>query len=138
VAENTTSTLGDAEEQHRRHAWQQRHEAEHAGDQAQRLAICEHLITHLLAESGFGRALGDEDAGRGRDEQARNLRDEAITDREDRVLEEGLLQLHVAIDHRHDQAASDVDRRDDQAGDRVAAHELAGAVHRTVELHLGR
>ena len=45
---------------------------------------------------------------------------------------------HLAVDHRHDQAADDVDRSDDQAGDGVAAHKLAGAVHGAVELHLGR
>ena len=42
------------------------------------------------------------------------------------------------LDHADDEAADDVDDRDDDAGDRVAADELAGTVHRSVEIGLLR
>ncbi|MFO1076179.1 MAG: hypothetical protein U1E73_00470 [Planctomycetota bacterium] len=127
---------GDGEEQQRRHARQQRHQRQDAGDEAQRAGLAEDLRAELLAEALVGRALGHQDAGRGRHQQARDLRDEAVADRQDRVLEERVVERQVAVDHAHDQAAGDVDRGDDEAGDGVAAHELAGAVHRAVELHL--
>ena len=83
-----------------------------------------------------GAALGDEQARGQRDDQRGNLRDETVPDR----------QLGVDVARRrqpqpmpgdadHD-AAEDVDAQDDQARDRVAAHELGGAVHRSEECAL--
>ena len=40
------------------------------------------------------------------------------------------------LEHADDEAAEDVDDGDDDAGDGVAADELAGTVHRTVEVGL--
>ena len=46
----------------------------------------------------------------------------------------GLGRGHVELEHADDEAADEVDRGDDEAGDGVAAHELRGAVHRAVEV----
>ena len=85
----------------------------------------------------FGRAaraaLRDEQAGRQRDDQRRDLRDETVADRE---LGEDVgrpLERHAVAGHADDDAAEDIDGRDDEAGDGVAAHELGGAVHRAEE-----
>ena len=45
---------------------------------------------------------------------------------------------HAVLDDADDEAADDVDERDDDAGDGVAADELAGTVHRPVEVGLLR
>ena len=42
-------------------------------------------------------------------------------------------ERHAVARHADDDAAEDVDRRDDEAGDGVAAHEFRGAVHRAEE-----
>ena len=64
---------------------------------------------------------------------AGDLRDQAVANGEQCVgvtcLGEGKTLLHGADHH----AADDVDEHDQQAGDRVAAHELRGAVHRAEE-----
>ena len=47
-------------------------------------------------------------------------------------------ELHAALQHADGDAADHVDDDDDDAGDRVTLDELRGAVHRTVEVGLGR
>ena len=47
-------------------------------------------------------------------------------------------KLMPSFPHANDQSADDVDERDDDARNRVAAHELAGTVHRSVEVGLVR
>jgi len=46
----------------------------------------------------------------------------------------GVAQLHLELHDADDEAADDVDRHDDDGGDRVALDELRGAVHRAVEI----
>ena len=66
--------------------------------------------------------------------QSGDLRDEAVTDGQQRVGL-GRLAHRQVVHHRADQqAADDIDDHDEDAGDRVAADELAGAVHGTVEI----
>ena len=43
---------------------------------------------------------------------------------------------HAGLDHADEQPADDIDQRDDDAGDGVAADELAGTVHRPEEVGL--
>ncbi len=43
---------------------------------------------------------------------------------------------HARLDHADDQAADDIDQRDEDAGDGVAADELAGTVHRSEKVGL--
>ena len=76
----------------------------------------------------------DHDAGGGADDQRRDLRDETVADREDRVLRQRLADRQAALERADEDAADDVDGRDEQAGDRVALHELGGTVHRAVEV----
>ena len=71
----------------------------------------------------------------GRGDQGRDLRDEAVADRQDGVGADRLGERH-ALRQPDDEAADEVDRGDDDGGDRVAADEPAGTVHRAVELAL--
>jgi hypothetical protein len=57
------------------------------------------------------------------------------------MIEQGVVlrgggDVQPVLEHADGQAADDVDEHDDDAGDRIPAHELAGAVHRAVELGL--
>ena len=45
-------------------------------------------------------------------------------------------RAHARLDHADEQAADDIDQRDDDAGDGVAADELAGTVHGPEEVGL--
>ncbi len=48
----------------------------------------------------------------------------------------GLTEAHAVLDNADEQAADDVDQDDHDAGDGVAADELAGPVHRAEEVGL--
>ena len=70
-----------------------------------------------------------------RDQQRRDLRDQPVADREQDVAVGRLRRrCRPCCGHADDEAADDVDEQDQDAGHRVAAHELAGAVHRAEEL----
>ena len=100
---------------------------------AERLRIAGELPQQRLVDTAADARLGDEQARRGRDDQRRNLRDQAVADGEQRVGARGLGERHALLGDADDHAADDVDEHDQQAGDRVAAHEFRGAVHRAVE-----
>ena len=82
-----------------------------------------------------GRA-GDDHARGGGDQQGRDLGDQAVADGQQGVVAEGLADRHPELEDADDQAADDVDDHDDDRGDGVALDELAGAVHRAVEVGL--
>ncbi|KAG1446268.1 hypothetical protein G6F57_017361 [Rhizopus arrhizus] len=121
-----------------RHVGDQAHDADDASRQEQHGGVREQLADDLLADVLVGRHAGHDHASGGRDHQRRDLRDEAVTDGQQRVDTGRIAHRHVVLRHAHDQAADDVDRHDQQAGDGVAAHELAGAVHRAEEVRFLR
>ncbi len=97
------------------------------------------LAGDLRAEVGLAAGAGDDDARRGRDQERRDLRDEAVADRQDREGVERRRENDMPLlQHADDDAAEEVDRDDQDAGDRVALDELRGAVHRAVEVGLAR
>ena len=81
----------------------------------------------------FDGALGHHDTGCGGDQQRGDLRHQPVADRQGRVGRERTLDGHVRPEQAHRQTAENVNQRDDQGADGVAADELAGAVHRAVE-----
>ena len=94
-----------------------------------------------LAEQGdVGAAgdagLGDQQAGRGRDDQRRDLRHQAVADGQQRVGVRGLAEAHAHLADADDQPADQVDDGDQQAGDGIAADELGGTVHGAEEAAL--
>ena len=94
---------------------------------------CDHdLLAGVLA---LADAAHDEARG-GRDDQRRNLRDQAVADGEQHVVVGGGGERQVVLEDADREAADDVDEQDQDAGDRVAAHELRRAVHRAVEVRL--
>ncbi len=123
-----------------RHARHEREAEHHHRRDHEGARLSEQLAADVLADIGrqtvLGRDARDDHARADRDEQRRDLCDQAVADGQDRVLLERVARRHAALQHADQQAAEQVDRHDDQAGDRVALDELHRAVHRTVELAL--
>ena len=67
------------------------------------------------------------------DDQRRNLADDTVADGERGVESGGLANPQTVTQCSDDNATDRVDQRDDDRGDRVAPHELRGAIHRAVE-----
>ena len=111
----------DAEHRHR-----QRGEKE-------RVRIAAQLVDDRLVGRAARAALGDEQAGGERDDERRNLRHQAVADRElgEDVGRGG--ERQAVPGDADDDAAEDVDGENDEAGDRVAADEFRCAVHRAEE-----
>ena len=82
--------------------------------------------------AGHDRGCGD------RQQQGRDLRHQRIADGEHGIGGRGLADIEPMADHAEHDAAENVDDEDQHAGDRIALHELAGTIHRTVEIGLGR
>ena len=100
-----------------------------AGRHAERLRIAGELLHQRLVGGAADAGLRDQQARRGGDDQRRDLRDQAVADRQQRVGARGVGEAHALLGDADDDAADDVDEDDEQAGDRVAAHEFRGAVH---------
>jgi hypothetical protein len=94
------------------------------------------LPRDLRSQVGLGGRARYDDARRGGDHQGRDLRHQAVADGELGEGPQALQGAHVQHGHAHHEAAQDVDRGDDQAGHRVAPHELARAVHGPEEIGL--
>ena len=117
-------------------AGHERERADHRAGDHRRLALVEDLAGDVVAEVLLGRRARDEDAGGDGDQQRRDLRAQAVADRQQRELLGGLAERHALLHDADDDAADQVDQRDQDAGHRVALDELRGAVHRAVEVGL--
>ncbi len=62
------------------------------------------------------------------------MRHQTVTDGQQGVNLAGVAEAHVVLEDTDGHAADQVDEQNQQAGDGVTADELAGTVHRTVEL----
>ena len=89
VGERARAAAEQQERQHR-NAGQQRHDHHHRARHAERLGIVRQLPQHRLVGGAADAGLGDEQARGGRDDQRRDLRDQAVADREQRVGAAGL------------------------------------------------
>lgn len=127
---------GKAKEDERGHARNQAHEHANRGPGLQDAGIAQHLAAEFGTEArGAGNARDDDTGGRG-NEQRRDLADKAVADGEQRVAAKGLAKGHAALEDANEQATHDVDGRNDETGDGVAAYELRRTVHGAVEVRL--
>jgi len=76
----------------------------------------------------------DQDGDRHGQQQRRNLRHQSVADREQRVGAACIGQRHAVLGSADDGAAEQVDEHDEDAGDGIAADELTGTVHGSVEV----
>ena len=116
-----------------RQARHQRQQAEQSGRHIKRARIGAELAEHRLVGRAARATLGNQQAGGQRNDQRRDLGDEAVADRK---LDEDvgrLAETHAMAQIADGDTADDVDGGDDEAGDGVAAHEFGSAVHRAEE-----
>ena len=111
----------ECERRHSRHQTEdhERHRGNHDGAR-----LTGELVHQVCTHVGSRGGPGDDDTGGGRNQQGRNLRHQTVTDRQKRVSAEGFGKRHTVHGGADDEAADDVDERDENAGDGVAAHEL--------------
>ena len=102
----------------------------------QRLRPRKKLPQKLLRQVALLAAPRDQHAGRQRNQEGGNLRDQPVADRKRGEQLAGVARAHARLDDADKQSADDVDQNDDDARDGVAADELAGAVHRAEEVGL--
>jgi len=72
----------------------------------------------------------DHHGGCHRNQQARNLGYQCITDGQQNIAVGGLLGRKIVLQHADGKTAHDVDQQNQNAGHGIAAHKLGGAVHR--------
>ncbi len=119
-----------------RQAGDQGETEQNAGDDPERPGVDGELALEFGAEVARPGGAGDEHARRGGDDQGRNLPDQPVADGENGVGRGGVPGGHALLQHADDEPGADVDHGNDDAGDGVALDELAGTVHRPVEVGL--
>ena len=125
---------GEQPERNERHP---RHDPKHrqkAGRNRERARVKSELFGDVRAQIRVAAGARDEDTRRDADHERGHLRDESVTDRKQRIF---LQRLHDRQPFLHDadrESAEDVDERDEDARDRIAAHKLARSIHRTVKI----
>ncbi len=119
-----------------RHVGNQAHHAQDPARDRHHARIGEQLRRQLRPDVFAGGDAADDHACRRRDHQGGNLRNQAIADGQQRIGLGRRADVEAVLRHADNQAADYVDRHDHQARDRIAAHELAGTVHRPVEVCL--
>ncbi len=68
-----------------------------------------------------------------RNQQRRNRRDQTVSDRQDGESRQCRGDIHAVLEDADEQAANDIDQRDQYRRHRVALREPNGSVHRAVE-----
>lgn len=119
-----------------RHARHQPHDDHQTGRDGQGLGRIEHLPIDQLAHVLGARGAGNHDRSGGGQQQRWQLRHQTVTDGQQGIDLAGIGEGHVVLQHTDEHAADEVDEQNQQTGNGVAAHELAGTVHGTVELGL--
>lgn len=132
----STGQGAEADEGNVRHARHGAHGDQDRRGNRQRLGRGEHLPVDLLAHVLGTGDPRHHDRRRGRQQQRRQLCHQAVTDGQQGVDLAGVAEGHRMLDHADGDAADQVDEENQQAGDGVTADELAGTVHRTVEVGL--
>ncbi len=101
----------------------------------------EQLLGDLLPDVLRAGGPGDDDGGGSGQQQRGKLRHQAVADGQQRVELRSLGQRQIVLQGTDRNTTQHVDEQDQDAGDSVAAHELAGTVHGAVEVgflyHLG-
>ncbi len=111
---------------------------EHTGGDHDRTRFRRQLTAEVGSEVVLRGRPGNDDTGRNRCDQRRNLRDQTVTDRQDRVGLGGVGREHLELENADGQTTQDVDEGDQDTGDGVAPDELAGTVHCAVEIRFPR
>jgi hypothetical protein len=107
---------------------------QHGRQNSQHFGKSQQLPGQFLAQFLLGGGAGDEDARRRGSDQGGNLRHQAVADGEQGEALQGLVDRHAPLHDADGKSAQDIDERDQNGGDGVAAHKFARAVHRPVKI----
>jgi hypothetical protein len=129
---------GEHHEGHHGQPGDERERPQHAGRHVERAWMRAQLRGDHRADALVAAGRGDHDAGGGARDERRHLRHQAVADREQRVVGGGLGERQPALHDADEDAADDVDDRDQDGRDGVALHELGRAVHGAEEVGLAR
>ena len=113
-----------------RHAGNQPQQQQNASGHPQHAGRHEQLLHDLAAHVVVLAHPRDHHGGRHRDQQARNLCDQRITNGQQNVAVGSLLGRKIVLQHANGKATHDVDQQNQNAGHGIAANKLGGAVHR--------
>ena len=120
---------GQRQERNHGNSRQQRHHHHDERRHAERLGVAGELAEQGAVGGAVDTGLGHQEAGGGGDNEGGDLRYQAVADGQQRVHVSGFGDRQAVLADADDHAADDIDEGDQQAGDGIAAHELAGAVH---------
>ena len=126
----------EAQESDIGHARQEAEQREDGACRRQNTRTEEDLLDDLLSQGLRTRHTRHDDRYGRREQQRRNLRNEPVADRQQRVQAPGLGKREIVLQNADEQPADDVEREDQDAGDGVAANEFTGTVHRAVKIRL--
>ncbi len=96
----------------------------------------QNLTDDLLAQVGIGCRPRHDDAGGRGDYEGGNLAHQSVADSQQGEGPQRLVGRNSELQHPNDKAVGDIDDDDDDSGDGVALHKLAGALHGAVEVRL--
>ena len=126
-------------EHEKERARQRRHQRERdqqSAGAAQHVGTREELRGQVRAQRAVGGHARDHHAHRSRDEEGGKRGDQRVADREQRERIERIQRREPVVGYADEHAAGEIQRDDDERGDRIAFDELTGAVHRSVEVRL--
>ena len=127
---------GKHQEDQVRHARQQTQHAQRAAGHQQGVFVGGQLFGQLLGKIILGGHPGHQNTCSGRDDQGRHLGHQAIANGQSAINAQCFAKAQVMHHHANDQAAHQVDDQNHDARDRIAAHELGGAIHRAEKVCL--
>ncbi len=107
------------------------------GHRGERGRLAADLRDDLDVDRALAAAARQQEARGDGDDDRRDLRDEPVADRQDRVGLDRLTDRHAMRDHPGREADDQIEDGDQQARDGVALHELRGTVERAEERRLG-
>ena len=126
----------EREKRQHRQTGNQRQHAEHSREQGQGFRIEQKLAAQFAAQIVFRRGARHQNTGGDGGDQRGNLRDETVANGQQREALQGFAHGHALLHDADGETADDVDERDEDRRDGVAADKFAGPIHRAVKVRL--
>ena len=117
-----------------RHARDQPEQPNNSGGEPPGFWKDRQLRDDLITDIDAGGDPTDNDTRRRRDDERGDLRHEPVADGQQRIGLAGLGQRQLMLPDADDQPADQVDKKNKHRGNRIAAHEFAGTVHRAEKI----
>ena len=115
------------------HSGNQAQDGHDAGGHEQRAGVAQ-LGGGLLGDRLCRGHTGHDDGGGQRQQQRRNLRNQAVADSQQRIYLARVAQRQAVLSHADSQTTDQIDEQNQQARNGVPTHELGGTVHGAKEI----